>query len=145
MGEFRNVLDYVNHSIYTKIVIGGLRHKGLEELYLSGRTRRIGAGEIRKCARILQLLEPGEQTVSSIVVRLEANQSNISKHLQILRDGGLVNRRRAGNQIYYSIADPIVFQLCELVCRGAAELVRKQTALLPCRYLKEVISETPEV
>ena len=95
--------------------------------------------------RILQLLEPGEQTVSSIVVRLEANQSNISKHLQILRDGGLVNRRRAGNQIYYSIADPIVFQLCELVCRGAAELVRKQTALLSCRYLKEVISETPEV
>ena len=51
------MLDYVNHSIYTKTVIGGLRHKGLEELYLSGRTRRIGAGEIRKCARILQLLE----------------------------------------------------------------------------------------
>jgi proteic killer suppression protein len=38
-------------------VIGGFRHKGLKELYLSGETRRIGASEIRKCARILQLLE----------------------------------------------------------------------------------------
>jgi proteic killer suppression protein len=38
-------------------VIGGFRHKGLEELYFSGKTRRIGAGELRKCARILQLLE----------------------------------------------------------------------------------------
>ena len=37
-------------------MIGGFRHKGLEELYLSGKTRRIGAGEIRKCTRILQLL-----------------------------------------------------------------------------------------
>lgn len=38
-------------------MIGGFRHSGLEELYLTGRTRRIGASEIRKCARILQLLE----------------------------------------------------------------------------------------
>lgn len=38
-------------------MIGGFRHKGLEELYVSGKTRRIGAGETRKCARTLQLLE----------------------------------------------------------------------------------------
>lgn len=38
-------------------MIGGFRHKGLEELYCSGKTRRIGASEVRKCARVLQLLE----------------------------------------------------------------------------------------
>ena len=38
-------------------MIGSFRHKGLEELYLTGGTRRIGADQIRKCARILQLLE----------------------------------------------------------------------------------------
>jgi toxin HigB-1 len=38
-------------------VIGGFRHKGLEELYVSGKTRRVGAGESWKCTRILQLLE----------------------------------------------------------------------------------------
>lgn len=37
-------------------MIGSFRHKGLEELYQTGRTRRIGAELIRKCARILQLL-----------------------------------------------------------------------------------------
>ncbi len=38
-------------------MIGSFRHKGLEEFYVSGKTRRIGAGEVRKCARILQLLD----------------------------------------------------------------------------------------
>jgi toxin HigB-1 len=38
-------------------VIGSFRHKGLEELYLAGKTRRIGADHIGKCARILQLLD----------------------------------------------------------------------------------------
>lgn len=38
-------------------MIGNFRHKGLEELYLSGMTRRIGTGAIRKCVRVLQLLE----------------------------------------------------------------------------------------
>ena len=38
-------------------MIGGFRHKGLEEIYLTGKTRRIGSGYIGKCIRILQLLE----------------------------------------------------------------------------------------
>jgi proteic killer suppression protein len=38
-------------------MIGGFKHKGLEELYLTGATRRIGAEYVRKCVRILQLLE----------------------------------------------------------------------------------------
>jgi toxin HigB-1 len=42
-------------------VIGGFRHKGLEEIYLTGTTRRIGAELIRKCVRILQALEIATQ------------------------------------------------------------------------------------
>jgi len=38
-------------------VIGSFRHKGLEELYRTGETRRIGADQVRKCIRILQLLD----------------------------------------------------------------------------------------
>ena len=38
-------------------MVGSFRHKGLEELYLSGQTRRIGAQYVRKCVRILQSLE----------------------------------------------------------------------------------------
>ena len=42
-------------------MIGRFRHKGFEEIYLTGKTRRIGADHIRKCVRILQLLEGAGQ------------------------------------------------------------------------------------
>jgi toxin HigB-1 len=38
-------------------VVGTFRHKGLEELYLTGKTRRIGSTHIGKCVHILQLVE----------------------------------------------------------------------------------------
>jgi proteic killer suppression protein len=42
-------------------MIGGFRHKGLEDIHLTGKTRRIGADQVRKCVRILQLLEAAER------------------------------------------------------------------------------------
>ena len=42
-------------------MIGSFRHKGVEELLLTGKTRRIGAEHIRKCVRVLQLLDVAEQ------------------------------------------------------------------------------------
>jgi proteic killer suppression protein len=38
-------------------MVGRFRHKGLEEIYLTGKTRRIGTQYVRKCVRILQALE----------------------------------------------------------------------------------------
>ncbi len=55
-------IDTVNQMMYTCKMIGGFRHKGLEEIYLTGKTRRIGAEHIRKCVRILQLLEVAAQS-----------------------------------------------------------------------------------
>ncbi len=71
--------------------------------------------------RILQALQGGPRTVNEIVRDLDGNQPNISKHLQILFDAGLVGRQRSGNSVFYSIADPVVFRLCELVCRSTAK------------------------
>jgi len=42
-------------------MVGGFRHKGLEELHRTGKTRRIGADHVGKCVRILQLLEIAKQ------------------------------------------------------------------------------------
>ena len=42
-------------------MVGGFRHKGLEEIYLNGKTRRIGIEYIRKCVRVLQSLETATQ------------------------------------------------------------------------------------
>ncbi|MGZ4866587.1 MAG: ArsR/SmtB family transcription factor [Candidatus Angelobacter sp.] len=84
--------------------------------------------------RILQALEDGEKPVSDIVELLEASQPNISKHLKALCQEGLVNRRRDGLNICYSIADPMVFSLCYLICRSAAQRTRSQLAELDAAF-----------
>jgi DNA-binding transcriptional ArsR family regulator len=80
--------------------------------------------------RILQLLEAGEMPVNDIVEALETSQPNVSRHLQALSQGGLIARRRDGLNIFYSITDPMVFKLCELVCNSATEQTRARLAEL---------------
>lgn len=71
--------------------------------------------------RILQQLQAGEKTVNELVAALEGNQPNVSKHLGLLHDSGLVGRRREGTSVIYAISDPMVFKLCDLVCRNEAQ------------------------
>ena len=71
--------------------------------------------------RILQTLEAGETSVSSLSEAVEATQPNVSKHLKLMQDAGLLQRRQEGNIVYYSIADPTVFDLCEVVCSSLQE------------------------
>lgn len=66
--------------------------------------------------QILQYLENGESSVTAITQAVESTQPNVSKHLKLLQDEGLVARRQEGNTVYYRIADESVFELCELVC-----------------------------
>jgi DNA-binding transcriptional ArsR family regulator len=75
--------------------------------------------------RLLQALQDGELTVGDLVAALDGNQPNVSKHLQMLHDAGIVSRRRDGTSIYYAIADPMIFKLCDLVCQSAAEKARE--------------------
>lgn len=76
--------------------------------------------------RILRELEQGEKTGGELVFALNGNQPNVSKHLQILFGGGLVSRRREGTSIVYSISDPMVLQLCALICRSETETRRRE-------------------
>lgn len=77
--------------------------------------------------RLLQMLMSGEKSVNELVGAINTTQANVSKHLSILADGGLVARRKVGVSTLYRIADPSLFTLCDLVCRslqeqGAADL-----------------------
>jgi DNA-binding transcriptional ArsR family regulator len=76
--------------------------------------------------RLLDRLRDGEATVQELTGALGATQQNVSKHLQVLLDAGIVDRRKDGNCAYYSIADPGIFALCEQVCDG----VRRQVSEL---------------
>lgn len=75
--------------------------------------------------RILQTLEAGERSVNEIQEAVGSTQSNVSRHLTALYDAGLVARRRDGNLVLYSIADPMVFDLCALVCGSAARQAKE--------------------
>ena len=68
--------------------------------------------------RLLNELRDTDLTVGELRELTGASQQNISKHLGILHQAGMVARKREGNQARYSIADPGVFELCELVCGG---------------------------
>ncbi len=65
---------------------------------------------------ILQELKSGERSVSELVDALPTSQANVSKQLKLLHEAGVVNRRKDGTQVIYQIADPMVFELCRLVC-----------------------------
>jgi DNA-binding transcriptional ArsR family regulator len=78
--------------------------------------------------KLLDHLRQGEASVGELTAVLGANQQNISRHLAVLHGAGIVGRRKAGTKTLYSIADPTVFALCDIVCgaleQSAADLVR---------------------
>lgn len=80
--------------------------------------------------RLLDALRKGERSVGELVEVLGTGQANVSKHLQLLNAAGFVGRRREGTTVYYHLADPSVFKLCDLVCgRLEDHLDRRRRAL----------------
>jgi ArsR family transcriptional regulator len=61
--------------------------------------------------RILELLSDGERTVGDLQTELSLDSSGTSQHLAALRQQGVLESRRAGTSVYYSIRDPRVSQL----------------------------------
>jgi len=82
--------------------------------------RRFGVLSEPMRLRLLHALFDGAKSVSALVQATQGTQANVSRHLQTLADAGMVERRREGLQVFYSISDPTIFDLCELVC-GALE------------------------
>lgn len=66
--------------------------------------------------RLIQALFEGEMNVNALVESTGGTQANISRHLQTLTQANILARRKEGLQVFYSIADPSIYKLCELVC-----------------------------
>lgn len=66
--------------------------------------------------KVLNALQDGEKNVSQLTQISGGTQANISKHLTLLTQYNLVKRESRGTNVYYRIADPSVYELCELVC-----------------------------
>lgn len=65
---------------------------------------------------LLSALEDGERTVSELAEKMNCTQANVSRHLRSLTEAGILGRRKDGLYVYYYIADPSIFELCDLVC-----------------------------
>lgn len=80
--------------------------------------------------RLLNLLMQGERSVGQLVEASGSGQANVSKHLALLRDAGMIAMRKEGLSTICYIADPIVAELCEMMCRRLrVEMEQKAAAL----------------
>ncbi len=65
--------------------------------------------------QVLCSLKSGSKNVTEIIEETGLGQANVSKHLKILAQAGIVSRTPQGVSVYYEIAEPFIFELCELV------------------------------
>jgi DNA-binding transcriptional ArsR family regulator len=75
-------------------------------------------GEPMRVRILDQLRARGEAAVGELAEALDSSQQNVSKHLGVLHTARVVDRRREGNHVIYSIADDSVLAVCEAVCGG---------------------------
>jgi DNA-binding transcriptional ArsR family regulator len=87
--------------------------------------------------RILHELEEGEMSVSEVAEAVGATQPNVSKHLKMLQDAGLLFRQQNGNTVYYSVSDKTIFELCNAVSTSLRERLSAQAnAFIDTRSVK---------
>jgi DNA-binding transcriptional ArsR family regulator len=78
---------------------------------------------------IIHLLADKELTVSEILHSISITKTNLSQHLSIMKDRGIVKSRRQGQHIYYSIANKKIIKAYELMSEVLNESLDR-------RYLK---------
>ncbi|TVP65058.1 MAG: ArsR family transcriptional regulator [Leptolyngbya sp. LCM1.Bin17] len=77
--------------------------------------------------QIVCSLKQGQKNVSEIIEATGLGQANVSKHLKILAQAGVVSRQQQGVCVYYKIANSFVFELCELVCDSLSVQIQQQS------------------
>ncbi|GAC1434360.1 MAG: hypothetical protein NVSMB51_01330 [Solirubrobacteraceae bacterium] len=75
-------------------------------------------------------MRDGSATVGELAEGLHATQQNVSKHLGVLHQAGIVSRVKEGTSVRYAIADDTVFALCEQVCGGLRQQLAELDSIL---------------
>jgi DNA-binding transcriptional ArsR family regulator len=79
--------------------------------------------------KLVHALFAGEKNVNALVDATGGTQANVSRHLQTLTQAHVLARRKEGLQVFYSIADPSIFKLCDLVCGSLEKQLTKQAGV----------------
>jgi ArsR family transcriptional regulator len=78
---------------------------------------------------ILNELRVGEMSVGELAVACNLNQAVVSRHLAILRNGGVVAARREGTNVYYTLADPRIGEACDVMQQFVLAKIEKNRQL----------------
>ena len=90
--------------------------------------------------KILDALREAPANVGQLTQRLGCSQANVSKHLAVLTEAGLVQREARGTAAYYRYADPAIYDLCDVVCGQVAQRLAGAAHL---RSLLSALAERP--
>ena len=76
--------------------------------------------------KLLNVLREGERCVQDLVDESETSQANVSKHLKVMLQAGILAKRNQGTQSFYRVTDDLIFELCNLVCDRLATRIEQQ-------------------
>ncbi len=91
----------------------------LSDAFLDLVARRLQAISEPTRIRLLSSLERREATVQELAAELVTTHQNVSKHLGVLYQSGIVSRRKDGNKVWYSLAD---YSACRLIEQATASV-----------------------
>jgi ArsR family transcriptional regulator len=83
-----------------------------------------------KRIEIISALKDGEKTVTELVDILGTPKANVSQHLSIMKLKGILQSRRDGVNIYYSITNPKVVQACAIMREVLTELLMERSKMV---------------
>jgi ArsR family transcriptional regulator len=79
---------------------------------------------------IIEVLRDGELPAGAIIERLGIEQANASQHLAILRAKQVVSSRKEGNQVFYSVRDPLLIEVLDIMRRYFQAHVEEALSML---------------
>jgi ArsR family transcriptional regulator len=78
---------------------------------------------------IIHALRDGERTVSELAEELKVTPANLSQHLAVMRERGLVACQRRGNNMLYSLSSPKILEACDMVQQVLSEQLERSRHL----------------
>jgi DNA-binding transcriptional ArsR family regulator len=86
--------------------------------------------------RIIELLQDGEHCVCEIFPAIGQEQSNTSRHLQMMLKSGILNQRKEGLKIYYSLRHPEVLAMVRLAEQIVVQEAERTSSLVKGKGVK---------
>jgi DNA-binding transcriptional ArsR family regulator len=79
---------------------------------------------------IVESLRHGEMSAGQLIEKLGLEQANASQHFGVLRGKQIVTSRKEGNQVFYSLRDPILIQVLDIMKRYFYSQLSQTTSML---------------